>query len=64
LAVNNDRTNYATQRYTPQRVVNGFGWVDIRETGRDVRLRIDMVKNVSWSTVGPIIFDAKPRGKK
>lgn len=64
LARNNDRTNYAAENYTAQRAVNGHGWVDIRETARDVRLRIDMVKNVDWSTVGPIIFDIKPRGKK
>jgi hypothetical protein len=64
LAKNNDRSRYSNEVYTPQRAVNGHGWVDIRETGRDVRLRIDMVKNVDWSTVGPIIFDAKARGKK
>lgn len=64
LALNNDRTDYAAQRYSPQRTVNGHGWVDIRETARDVRLRIDMVKNLSWGTVGPIIFDMKARGKK
>jgi hypothetical protein len=64
LARNNDRTNYAAENYTAQRAVNGHGWVDIRETARDVRLRIDMVKNSDWSTIGPIIFDIKPRGKK
>jgi len=64
LAITNDRTKYSTQRYSPQRTVNGHGWVDIRETGRDCRLRIDMVKNADWSTIGPIIFDMKSRGKK
>jgi len=64
LAKNNDRTNYSAQTYSAQRTVNGHGWVDIRETARDVRLRIDMIKNLSWGTVGPIIFDMKPRGKK
>jgi thiamine biosynthesis protein ThiC len=44
--------------------VNGHGWVDIRETARDMRLRIDMIKNSDWSTIGPIILDIKPRGKK
>jgi hypothetical protein len=64
VAKNNDRTNYAAQLYSSKRVVNGHGWVDIRETARDIRLRIDMVKNVDWSTIGPIIFDMKVRGQK
>jgi hypothetical protein len=64
VAKNNDRTNYSTQIYSPQRAVNEHGWVDIRETARDIRLRIDMVSSGDWSTVGPIIFDMKPRGKK
>jgi hypothetical protein len=64
LAMNNDRTTYSSQIYSTQRAVNGHGWVDIRETARDCRLRIDMIKNADWSTIGPIIFDVKPRGKK
>jgi len=64
LAMQNDRSDYASQKYSAKRSVNGHGWVDIRETARDVRLRIDMIKNSDWSTVGPIIFDMKPRGKK
>jgi len=64
LAMQNDRSDYASQKYSLKRSINGHGWVDIRETARDVRLRIDMVKNSDWSTVGPIIFDLKSRGKK
>jgi hypothetical protein len=64
VAMNNDRTNYASQQYSNQRLINGHGWVDIRETSRDARLRIDMIKSSSWGTIGPIIFDIKPRGKK
>jgi hypothetical protein len=64
VAKNTDRTDYSTQTYSAQHGVNGHGWVDIRETARDIRLRIDMVKNNDWSTIGPIIFDLKPRGKK
>jgi hypothetical protein len=64
FAKQNDRTDYATQTYSPQRFVNGHGWVDIRETARDLRLRIDMVKESDWSTIGPILFDIKPRGRK
>ena len=64
LAMVNDRTTAASEKYSQQRLVNGHGWVDIRETARDIRLRIEMIKNSDWSTVGPIIFDVKPRGKK
>jgi len=64
VAKNNDRTVYSSQTYSPQRTVNGHGWVDIRETARDIRRRIEMVRNLDWSTVGPIIFDMKVRGKK
>jgi hypothetical protein len=64
VSKNNNRSAYSTQMYSTQRVVNGHGWVDIRETARDLRLRIDMVKNIDWGTVGPIILDLKPRGKR
>lgn len=64
VAKSNDRTDYTDLTYSPQRAVNGHGWVDIRETARDMRLRIDMIKNSDWSTIGPIILDIKPRGKK
>lgn len=65
LAMNNDRSNYATgEKYSAQRTINEHSWVDIRETARDVRLRIEMIKNSDWSTVGPIIFDIKKRGRK
>jgi hypothetical protein len=61
---NNDRTVYPTQSQSPLRVANEHGWVDIRETARDIRLRIDMIRSADWRTIGPIIFDVKPRGKK
>jgi len=64
VAMNNDRSNYSGQKYSVQRTINGHGWVDIRETARDFRLRIDMIRNSDWSTVGPILFDLKKRGKK
>lgn len=64
VAKNNDRSNYASQTYSPQRTVNQHGWVDIRETARDIRLRIEMITNSNWSTIGPIMFDMKVRGKK
>ena len=64
LAMKMDRVNDAQEVYSEKRTANEHGWVDIRETARDVRLRIDMIKNTDWSTMGPIIFDVKPRGKK
>lgn len=62
ISQNNNRADYPSQKYTAQRIKNGYGYVDIRETARDIRLRIDMVKNSDWTTVGPIIFDLKQRG--
>jgi hypothetical protein len=64
MAKTNDRNGYTSETYSPQRQKNGNGWVDIRETARDMRLRIDMVSNSDWGTVGPILFDSKMRGKK
>jgi hypothetical protein len=60
----NFRDGYVPEVYSPQRKKNGSGYVDIRETARDMRLRMDMVKNSDWGTVGPILFDIKARGKK
>lgn len=59
----NDRTG-GVEMESPQYGVNEHGWVDMRETARDFRLSIEMVANSDWRTVGPIIFDIKPRGKK
>lgn len=64
LAMNNSRNDYSKQKYSPLRTVNGHGWVDMRETARDLRLRISMIKNSDWSTVGPIKFDITTRGRK
>lgn len=64
MAKNIDRSNYASEVYSPQRTVNEYGQVDIRETMRDGRLRIDMIKNADWGTVGPLILDMAMRGKK
>jgi hypothetical protein len=60
----NDRNGYKPEVRSPLRKKNEFGWVDIRETARDMRLRIEMVKESDWSTIGPILFDSKVRGKK
>jgi hypothetical protein len=60
----NDRTDYTKESRSPPRRVNEYGWVDIRETAQDMRLRIDMVKESNWGTVGPLLVDGKLRGKK
>jgi len=64
----NSRSGNAAEIRSPLRSVqmngSGRGWVDIRETARDMRLRLDMVKEAEWGTVGPILFDVKVRGQK
>jgi len=60
----NYRNGYASEVQSTQRKKNGSGYVDIRETARDMRLRMDMVKAADWGTVGPILFDSTLRGKK
>lgn len=60
----NDRNGYTPEKQSPPRKKNGNGWVDFRETARDMRLRIQMVEQASWEALGPILFDNKIRGKK
>lgn len=62
FAVRENRTKQAT--YTPQRRVQSNGYVDIDETSRDFRLRIDQIKpsTEQW-TMGPVNIDAVSRGK-
>ena len=60
----NDRNGYTAETKTPLRKKNGNGWVDIRESARDMRLRIEMVTASNWGAVGPILVDMKMRGKK
>jgi hypothetical protein len=64
VAKTNARNQYTPDVYTPLRSKNGSGYVDIRETARDMRIRMDMVKSADWETVGPILIDRKVRGKK
>lgn len=64
MAKTNDRNGYTPDVYSPPRTKNGSGYVDIRETARDMRLRIEMTKPSNWGTIGPILFDSKLRGKK
>ena len=60
----NSRNGYATETKTTLRKKNPSGYVDIRETARDMRLRIEMVTESNWGAVGPILVDLKMRGKK
>ena len=65
VAKMNDRSVYSGEYYTTPRSINSTGWVDIRETARDMRLRISVVtEGYDWSTVGPLLFDGAQRGKK
>ena len=60
----NDRTKQAEEVLGPARQpFNGNGLVDFRETARDFRMRVEMVKSAAW-TLGPILVDAKERGRK
>jgi hypothetical protein len=60
-----DRTVEASETMSPDRLVfpNGQGRVQFRETGRDFRLKISMIKPTGW-TVGPILYDVKRRGNR
>lgn len=62
FAVKTDRTKVST--YTPKRRVQLGGYVDIDETARDFRLRVEQIDVMpdQW-TMGPVIVDAVPRGK-
>jgi hypothetical protein len=64
MAKYNTRNGYGVETYSPQRKKNGSGFVDIRETAQNMRLRMDMVSPADWGTVGPILFDSTIRGKK
>ena len=64
MVKSNTRNGYTAETMSPQRKKNGNGFVDIRETAQNMRLRIDMVKATNWGTVGPILFDSSMRGKK
>lgn len=58
-----DRSRPETEVYSEYKDVRDNGFVDVRETTRDFRMRVDMVVNDNWS-LGPILIDAVGRGKK
>ena len=45
------------------KTIKANGYVDVRETARDFRMRVNMVGSEDW-TMGPTNLDVKPRGKK
>jgi len=45
------------------KTIKANGYVDVRETARDFRVRVNMVGNDEW-TMGPVSVDVKPRGRK
>jgi hypothetical protein len=58
-----DRSQPDIETQSTLRAPFGDGLVDFRETARDFRLRVDMVANDDWS-LGPMMMDIRPRGKK
>jgi hypothetical protein len=58
-----DRTKQETEKKTLDRRVFADGRVQFRETAKDFRMRIQVVGPGYWS-VGPMLIDAKQRGKK
>ena len=65
VAKSTKRADYTEEKYTPKRRVNEHGYVDIRETGRDLRLRIDVVEeSKDWGSIGPFLMDLKARGAR
>jgi len=58
-----DRTQENSEKKTPDRRVKMDGRVQFRETAKDFRMRIQVVGPGYWS-VGPMLIDAKPRGRK
>ena len=62
LIKRNDRTRPA-ERTGPARKAYADGRFQFRETAKDFRMRIQMVEETPW-TIGPLLFDVKPRGKK
>lgn len=58
-----NRASNGLETYSPQRPVRSNGYVDIRETARDFRMRVEQVAEGDW-TLGQINVDAVRRGKE
>lgn len=59
------RRTPSDERYTSQRSIQSNGYVDINETGRDFRLRVDYIGSsvLPWG-MGQLLVSLKPRGSK
>lgn len=65
LFYRNSRSLGSPERQSPPRPVRSDGYVDFRTTGRDIRLRFDIVTvSVPILTVGQHLVDAVPRGDR
>lgn len=52
-----------TEALSGAKTIRANSYVDVRETARDFRMRVEMVADQDWS-LGPIDFDIKARGVK
>lgn len=51
--------------WSAPKTINSKGYVDVRQTGRDIRMRISMIGlNVAPWTMGQHLYDAVPRGDR
>jgi hypothetical protein len=65
LFYRNSRSLGSPELQSPPRPVRQDGFVDFRTTGRDIRLRFDIVTpSVPLLTVGMHLVDAVPRGDR
>jgi hypothetical protein len=61
----NSRSLGSPELQSPPRPVRSDGYVDFRQTGRDIRLRIDMASPIIQPfTLGQHLIDAVPRGDR
>lgn len=63
VAMITNRADQSSERFSIPRKVRSNGVVDIRETARDFRLRVDMVAGSGSWTMGPVIVDVAAKGK-
>lgn len=60
----NDRSR-GVEKISPLKGIRSNGYVDIRKTGRDFRMRIETINPIrSLFTMGQTLIDAIPRGKR
>lgn len=57
-----NRASNGAETYSPQREIRSNGFVDIRETARDFRMRVEALEGGDW-TLGQVHVEAARRGK-